>query len=149
MTSSRRILGALTALLLVCSLSSCGDPVKKYCSALNADRTAIANMLAQPSPTALISNLPMLQSLGANAPEDLTDEWQTFLGAIVGLRDALHAAGVRPEQFHDGRPPVGLPAGRRQAIKDAADTLSSLQVVQAADGIDQEARDVCQINLGM
>ncbi len=32
---------------------------------------------------------------------------------------------------------------------DAADQLSSDDVVAAASGIEQEARDVCKINLGL
>lgn len=119
-----------------------------YCSALNADRRAFADMLAADSPTALVQHVALLSDLAAQAPPDLTDEWQVFLGAVKGLRHALDRAGVPPSAFTDGRPPRSLAPAQDAAIRRAADALSAPDTVAAAQGIEQQARDVCKINLG-
>lgn len=119
-----------------------------YCHALEADRKAFADMLAANSPTALVQQVPMLSGLAAKAPTDLTDEWQVFLGAVTDLKQALDRAGVAPSAFSDGKAPKGVTAAQDKAIRQAASTLSSPDTVAAAQGIEQEARDVCKINLG-
>jgi hypothetical protein len=135
---------------MLLALAGCGqDQEDRYCSALSGDRKQFAAMIADGSPTALVTNLPMLEDLAGKAPDDLSDEWQAFLAAIRGLHDALADAGVAPSAFRDGKPPAGLDEADRTAIREAADQLSSDPTVQAASGIDQEARDVCKINLGM
>lgn len=142
---------------LLTSLTGCGnpvgavtaDPIQSYCKALNADRTTFARMIADGSPTALMTQLPMLRALAAKAPLDLTDEWQAFVSPIAGLQTALAAAGLKPSDYRNGHAPSGLSVAQHKAISDAADQLSSQPTVDGASGIDQEARDVCKINLGM
>ncbi|WP_310963302.1 hypothetical protein [Nocardioides terrisoli] len=125
------------------------DPVATYCAAVRHDRRAFANLLAVGSPTALIRDLPMLQALAAKAPDDIADDWQVFLTAVEGLRDALRGAGVAPGAYVDGKPPAGLDRAARRSIAQAADALSSQATVDAAGTVEQEARDVCKVNLGM
>lgn len=125
-----------------------GDSPAAYCHTLSADRKAFADMLAADSPTALVQRLPMLAGLAAQAPPDLADEWQVFLSAVKGLQSALRHAGVRPSAFVDGQPPKGVTPAQDAAIRRAANALSSPDTVSAAQGIEQQARDVCKINLG-
>ena len=94
------------------------------------------------------SNLPMLRDLAEKAPDDLADEWQTFLGALEGLDKALKDAGVKPSDFKDGKPPAGLSAADQKAIADAAGQIGSDEVVAGRLRIEQQARDVCKVNLG-
>jgi hypothetical protein len=143
-----RFLAAPAALLLLAT-AGCGDPIQRYCGQLRDDRVRIAAMLDSASPTALVDNLSMLKDLAGSAPNDLTDEWQTFVNAVEGLSEALHEAGIKASDYRDGKPPAGLDPSARRAIADAATRLASPPVVQAVDGIDQEARDVCQIDLGV
>jgi hypothetical protein len=91
----------------------------------------------------------MLHDLASNAPKDLADDWQVFVGALDGLEKALKDAGVKPSDFQDGKPPAGLSAAHREAIKGAADQVASDDVSQAASSIEQEGRDVCKVNLGI
>jgi hypothetical protein len=138
--------------LLVLSLATtgCGGSQEdRYCTALKGDRVEFAAMVGDGSPTALVTHLAMLEELAGKAPDDLGDEWQAFLTPIRGLRDVLHDAGVAPSDYHDGTPPAGLSAAQRTAISQAADHLASDSTVSAATGIDQQARDVCKVNLGM
>lgn len=151
--SPRLLAGVLVLLALA---SGCGNPthlltggndVQDYCSALKGDQKQFAEMME--SPSALVSSLPMLDDLADKAPDDLTDEWQTFTTAVKGLRDALHDAGVKPSEYVDGKAPAGLGVADIKAISDAADELSSQATVDAANGIDDQARDVCKLNLGI
>jgi hypothetical protein len=97
----------------------------------------------------LVTNLSKLKQLANAAPSDIGADWQTFLGSIEVLDDAVRKAGVAPKDFVDGKPPAGLDATKRAAIAAAADQLSSDNVVSAASDIEQEAKDVCQLDLGL
>ena len=152
MSASVRLAVVALVMGLVLPLAGCGGDertIDDYCAALKAGQKQIAEMIESPSPTALLSNLSMLQGLAKEAPDDLTDEWQTFLGAVEGLEDALDDAGVKPSDFEDGRPPAGLSAADRKAIAAAATQITTDEVSAAASGIDQQARDVCKLNLGL
>jgi hypothetical protein len=133
----------------VLPLAGCGDPTADYCAALKDDNKEIAAMIGSDSPSALLGGLPTLRDLADKAPEDLTDEWQTFLGALDGLDKAIKDAGVKPSDFKGGKPPNGLSASQQKAISEAANAIGADDVVQASSGIEQQARDVCQVNLGL
>ncbi|MET0998927.1 MAG: hypothetical protein ABWX73_09455 [Marmoricola sp.] len=137
--------GLAVALLL--PLTGCGGG--DYCGALEEQRKEIADMLASGSPSALLDGLPMLRDLAEQAPDDLTDEWETLIRALDGLDDAISKAGVKPGDFEDGKPPAGLSVTDQKAIADAAGQIGADEVVQASSGIEQQARDVCKINLGL
>jgi hypothetical protein len=145
--TSRLAAGLVVALLL--PLAGCGDPTADYCSALKEHNKDIAEMIGSDSPAALLSGLPTLRDLAEKAPEDLTDEWQTFLGALDGLAGAIKDAGVKPSDFKGGRPPNGISASQQKAISEAANQVGADDVVQASSGIEQQARDVCKVNLGL
>lgn len=145
----RRLAGAVLAIALAVTLSGCGDPEKNYCKAVTRDQAKLSAMISSSTLDALITDLPLLRSLAAKAPADLTDEWQTFVNAIEGLRDALHNAGVKPSEIKGGDMPAEVQGADRRTIVAAADTLSSTEVVSAANGIETQARDVCKVNLGL
>jgi hypothetical protein len=147
---SWRSLVAGVALGLLASVSGCGqDPIDAYCSDLSSHRKQIATMLDSTSPDALLARRDVLEGLAEKSPSDLQDEWQTFLAAVDDLRAALRHAGVKASEFTAGKPPAGVSATDEKTIVEAADQLSSDDVVAAATGISQEATDVCKINLGL
>jgi hypothetical protein len=131
------------------SLSACGDDEKNYCNALESDQQVFAEMQDDTSGLALLKHLTMLHGLADKAPDDLTDEWQTFLGALDAFAGTMHDLGVNPDDFVDGKPPAGLSEDDRKRIADAASELSSPDVVEAANGIEQHAKDVCKLQLGL
>jgi ABC-type glycerol-3-phosphate transport system substrate-binding protein len=144
------VAAVLAVVLLGAGTAGCGGSAEdRYCSALQSDRSEFAAMIGDGSPTALVTHLAMLERLAGKAPDDLSDEWQAFLNPIRGLRDALDRAGVKPSDYSAGKPPAGLAAADVRAITEAADKLSAAGTVEAAGGIDQQARDVCKINLGI
>ena len=144
----RRLLTAAgVALLLV--LGGCGDPIEDYCSQLREDRKEFAEMLESESSSALLGNLPMLRDLAEKSPDDLSDEWHTYLRAIEGLDKAIDDAGVKPSDFDDGKPPSGLSEADQKSIAEAAGQITTDDVIEAATRIEQQARDVCKVNLGL
>jgi hypothetical protein len=144
----RRLATAVAAVMLF-SLAGCGDPTEDYCNELKQDRKEFAEMLDSDSSSALLGNLPMLRDLAEKSPDDLSDEWQTYLSAIEGLDKAIERAGVKPSDFDDGKAPSGLSATDKKAIAEAAGQITTEEVIAAASGIEQQARDVCKVNLGL
>ena len=145
----RRAVATLAVALLL-PLTGCGgDSTEDYCGAIQAANKKVAAMIASDSPSALLSNVPLLKDLAQEAPEDIADEWQTLIGALEGLDEALDDAGVQASDFTGGKPPAGLGATDQKAIADAAGQVGGEDVVQATYGIEQQARDVCKVNLGL
>jgi hypothetical protein len=147
--SRRRLATSVLGALLLLAPQACGDDEASYCSALASDQQLFAQMQDDPSGLGLLEHRTTLHQLGDKAPDDLRDEWQTFLGAIDAFAKTLDQSGVKPGDFVDGKPPDGLSAAERTRIADAASELSSQDVVEAASGIEQQAKDVCKLQLGL
>jgi len=146
MTRVRARVLAVAAVLVLLPTGCGGTSENAYCAALKSDQTIFAD---DGTGLALITNLPKLLKLEAQAPDDLDDEWQTFTSSLESLRDAIAAAGLKPGDFVDGKPPAGTTAAARTAIAQAANELSDDDVVTAATGIEQQAKDVCKLQLGL
>ncbi len=144
----RRLVPAVLAVLLL-GLAGCGDPIEDYCSQVREDRKEFAEMLESESSSALLGNLPMLHDLAERSPDDLSDDWQTYLRAVEGLDNAIKDAGVKPSDFNGGKAPAGLSKADQQAIAEAAGQITTEDVITAATNIEQQARDVCKVNLGL
>jgi hypothetical protein len=150
---SRRPAAALAGLVLCLgTLSGCGgEPsVEDYCEQLQGERERIAEMVSSNDPGSLLGeNLELFEDLGAQSPRDLQGEWDTLLGALRALDDALTDAGVEADDFADGAPPEGLDDDQVAAVEEAVRRVQSEDVVSAASGIETQARDVCKVNLGL
>jgi hypothetical protein len=147
--SGRTLLAALVATTLLSSLAACGDDEDSYCGALKSDQEMFAEMQEDTSGLGLLQHRATLRSLAEEAPDDLADEWQTLLGALDAFAGTLDEVGVAPDEFVDGQPPSSLDDAERKRVADAADELSSEDVVEAANGIEQHAKDVCKLQLGL
>jgi len=140
---------AVLVVALLLPLMGCGDQSASYCSELKADNKKLADMIGSDSPTALLDGLPTLRALSKKAPDDLTDEWQTYLGALDGLEEALKDAGVKASDYKGGKAPAGMSVEDQKKIADAAGQISTDAVLEASNGIEQQGRDVCKVNLGL
>lgn len=135
------------AIVLVLGASACGGSGEDdYCGALKKDQEIFS---ASGSGLELVANLPKLKVLAAAAPSDLGDEWQTVVGALEALAEAVEDAGVELADFENGSPPASLSTADRAAIAAAASEVASPDVVDAFGSIDQQARDVCHLQLGL
>lgn len=134
------------AVLLAGSVAGCGNSQDEYCTAIAAQQSVFAD---DGTGVALLDHLPELDALAKKAPDDLTDEWQTALAALHGLHDAISAAGIKPTDFVNGKPPASVSAADQHKIATAASQISESGVVDAFNGIDQQAKDVCKLQLGL
>lgn len=145
---TRPILATLVALpLLVSSLTSCGDPIDNYCSAVKQHQEHLTTTLGEGDTESLIKALPEFEDLQGQAPDDIKKDWTTIVDAVRGLQKALDAANVDPGDFKDGKPPKGLSEKHVKAIQDAATKVSSQKTQEASVRVQQEARDVCHTSL--
>lgn len=146
-----RGLGALVAVaLLAGSTVACQSQQEAYCSALREEREVILqlNRQAERSRDGVIADsIGVFERLRDEAPDDLVDEWDTYIRAWRGLESALDRAGVNESLFRSGEQPAGVSDAEYAAIEDAAEQLRSPRVVDAASGIEQQARDVCKVEL--
>ncbi|MFL6061208.1 MAG: hypothetical protein ACJ72E_08255 [Marmoricola sp.] len=138
---------AVVLAALVLLAAGCGkDQEQTYCDALHAKQTIFAD---DDSGQGFLPHLADLRALAKKAPDDLTDEWQVFLDALGDLSTAISSAGVKASDIVGGKQPAGVSDAQWAAIRAAANGLGSDSVAEALDGIDQEARDVCQLQLGL
>lgn len=149
-----RVLGLLVVpAILLGGLTACGgdeDAVggeyADYCAKAKQYQEIFAD---DGTGLSLVNNLTKLKRLADLAPEDMKDEWQTFLAGLEGLDAAIRAVGLKPTDFHDAEPPLGIADTERALIATAADRLAQDDVVSAATGIEQQAKDVCKLQLGL
>lgn len=139
----------VAATLLACGVSACGeeDPFEAYCAEVEAQQTRLTEVLVAGDQTALLEALPTFEKLEARAPDDLRDEWGTITSRLSDLQQALEAAGADPATYDRRNPPEGVDAEERKAIDAAARSLTTPEMQAALEGVQQQARDVCQTPL--
>jgi len=139
-------------MLLLVSLSGCADQTDKYCGMLNDDKATLTDLrktVSEPGNDFFGESLGLFEALRDEAPDDVVDEWDTFVFAWQGLADAIDEAGVDPAEYQPGKMPPGLAPAQAKAIEGAALELASPRVADAGEGIEQHARDVCKVDLGL
>ena len=148
MTRARPLTRSLAALLLLLTpLAGCASQQEKYCDAVKEHQKSLTEIMADAGPTDLLQALDDFRALRAEAPSDISDEWQQVIRSIEGLQQALDDAGVDPGDFDGGKPPAGLSKDDRQAIARAADEVGSRNTEVALAGVQQQALDVCKTQL--
>ena len=138
--------GVLTWVLL----SGCASPTERYCEALSDSREELVRLTEEASnldDDALGRIVELFRELRSEAPDDIVDEWSTVIFAFESLGSALEDAGVSAGEFEPGGSTAGLSAEEREVIEDAATELRSRRVTGAGEGLEQHARDVCQVDL--
>jgi len=148
----RRARTALLGLVLVASSTACASETESYCAELEEQKqtlTDLATGSTDPASTVLAETLEVFQTLREAAPGDIEDEWSTLVFAYEGLAEAFEAAGTNPGEFDPASPPEGVSDAEAERIEGAAAELRSQRVVRAADGLQQHARDVCKVDLGL
>jgi hypothetical protein len=141
------VAGWLAAVLVVGSLAGCSSEQEQYCQAVKDHQKPLTEIMSDGGPTALLEALDSFRDLRAEAPSDISDEWQQVIRSIEALDQALNAAGVDPEDFKGGKPPEGLSKQEQEAIASAADQIGSHATEEALAGVQQEALDVCKTQL--
>lgn len=152
MSARRRLLPALAGLLLAGSLTGCADQTESYCAELKDQQETLSDLAvrsSRPGEDVLGQTLDVWKDLRDQAPDDIEDEWSTLVFALEGIVDAFEAAGTTPQEYDPASPPEGVTDAESERLKDAAAELASPRVRAAAEGVEQHARDVCKVDLGL
>lgn len=143
-----RRFGTLCVVLsLVGAGAGCTSQTEAYCAEVKAQQKTLTDLAANPEPARIFDVLGPYRALAAKAPDDIKDEWATVIDRYEQLRAALSDAGVSPEQYADGAWRKGLSRGQVNAVLRAAAGLVDPGTQEALDGVQQQARDVCQTPL--
>ena len=144
----RRLLAGvlLTGALAGCS-NSPEDVRADYCEVVEEQQFALTEALADDSPDALLGALPIFRELAEEAPRDIDADWTRFIDALEGLQESLDAAGVEAASYDAKQPPEDVTEEQQAAIARAADELADPEVSAAYEGVQQQAKDVCQTPL--
>jgi hypothetical protein len=141
-----------SVLLLVGVLTGCASETERYCAELEDQKGTLADLAiraGEPDTDVLAETLDVWRELRAEAPGDVSDEWSTLVFALEGLVDAFEAAGTTPGEYEPASPPAGVTEAEAQRLEDAAAKLASPRVAKAGTDLQQHARDVCKVDLGL
>ena len=122
----RRTALVVAALLVTTGLTGCSNGTESYCSTLKDDQKrldSLATQAAKPGEQgvrALGDTVGVLSDLRDEAPDDISDEWDTLVGALQGLVDAVKATGHPLGDVAGGTRPEGVTTGQYDAVKQAA-----------------------------
>lgn len=148
----RGILLAVVLTLLCAGLGGCATRAENYCAAVKSDQAQLRSLAVEagrPGQDVVSASVDIFTELADKAPEDVNDDWDTFVFAWQGLQRALTAADVDPTDYRSGTRPRGVSSAEYRAITQAAEELRSPGVVEAADRIQRHAIDVCKVDLGL
>ena len=152
MRAVRRAAAALSGVLLVSSLAGCASQTETYCSELEDQKQTLADLAVRagrPGEDVLTPTLEVWKDLRDEAPDDIADEWSTLVYALEGLVEAFDAAGTTPGEYNPASPPKDVTEAESQRLQDAAAELASERVSAAGEAVEQHARDVCKVDLGL
>ncbi|MGN6576836.1 MAG: hypothetical protein ACTHKG_14240 [Nocardioides sp.] len=150
MRRSRLLGGVLTGLVVLASGGCSSDPQEQYCATLSDQQQTLRQLSAgadDPGRGDLARFIDVFETLRDAAPDDVVDEWDTYVTAWQALESALADAGADESMFTDGQRPEGMSRRDYRRISAAAADLRSTRVVAAGAGIEQQALDVCKIDL--
>ena len=152
MNPRRRRTTLALALILLAPLAGCASDVERYCGALGEQRSTLSDLAVrsgEPGSDVLEETLAVWRDLRDQAPGDVSDEWSTLVFALEGLQEAFEAAGTTPGEYDPESPPPGVTGAEADRLQDAAAELASPRVAAAGEGVQQHARDVCKVDLGV
>jgi len=138
--------------LLGVLVSGCASETEKYCGAIEEQHERLADLAIgadEPGNDTLQQTLEVFRELQGEAPGDIADEWSTLTFAYEGFVDAFAGVDTPLAEYDPAEPPADVSEEEAQRIADAAEELRSARVTEAADGIQQHARDVCKTDLSL
>jgi hypothetical protein len=139
-------------LLAAVALTGCADETESYCGELADRKQELADLAVrsdEPGTEVLEQTLQVWRDLRGAAPGDIADEWSTLVFALENLVEAFERTGTTPEQYDPADPPEGLEPAEARRLEGAAAALRSPRVSAAGQDVEQHAKDVCQVNLGL
>lgn len=142
----------LAGVLVAGLLGGCASDTDRYCGELEQQKETLADLAVRsekPGNDVLTQTLDAWRTLQEKAPGDIADEWSTLVFALEGVVEAFDAAGTSPGEYDPAHRPAGVSDAEAKRIEDAAAKLTSSRVEKAGSSVEQHARDVCRVDLGL
>ena len=131
-------------------LTGCASATETYCGTLEDEQQRLKELAEgadDKNADIFGETLSVFDELQSEAPDDIVDEWDTLIFALEGLVGALDDAGLNAGEYELGGTPDGVTPEQMSAVQTAAEELRSEQVLAAGKGIEDHARDVCDVEL--
>jgi hypothetical protein len=141
-----------SGLLVLTLIAGCASDTERYCAELEDQKETLADLAiraGEPDTEVLEETLDVWRDLRAEAPGDVADEWSTLVFSLEQLVEAFETAGTTPGEYDPASPPPGVSDAEAKRLEDAAAKLASPRVASAGTDLQQHARDVCKVDLGL
>ena len=140
------------AALASITLTACGgDNTDAYCTDLEAAQEDFETLNSGGSSGEdLDETFQTLRDLAASAPEEISEEWAQLDDSIEQVQTALDEAGISFEDLtnaQSGELPEGVELEDLQALAEEFQQIGSEETRQAAETIEEHAREECDVDL--
>lgn len=143
-----RILVASTALGASLLLGGCGGGTEAYCEDLRSAEEQFSSF--GDDAAQFEEAVATFRELGEEAPDEVADDWEAFLGAFDELEAALNDAGIELsdlEEIQQGNLPEGVSQEDLRALGTEIEALSDGTVEKAGSAIEEHAKTECDVDL--
>ncbi len=146
-----RILVATTALSMSFLVGGCGGGTEAYCEDLRAAEDQFAAFDgATPDADQFEDAIASFRTLGEEAPEEVAQDWEVFLGAFDDLESALDDAGIAFSDLagiQEGELPEGVDQEALAELGAEIESLGGAEVEEAGTAIEEHASSECDVDL--
>lgn len=143
-------LGAVAVLTSTLLVGCGGSDTQAYCDDLKAAKSDLGSF-SSGAETNFADAIDAVHKLADEAPDNVADDWKTLDDALTKLEDALDEAGLSPDDLDalsSGQMPDGVDPAKLQDLMPTLTELSSTDLTEAADAIEKDAKDTCDVDLG-
>lgn len=141
------------AMLMVGSVSACGGgaaSTQEYCDSLQQLRDDFSS-IQNPGPGDMEQfneAIDRMSELADQAPDEVSEQWQTLSGGLEQLRSAVDDLGISMEDLADPQAMSEIDPQQLQEFQQRVESLGSQETQRATDEIEQHAQQECGIDLG-
>lgn len=148
----KKSLGLTAAMALAAAtLSACGGGTEEYCNSLE-DAEAEFSAIDEGDLGNFGDAIDRMREIGADAPDEVADDWEVLTGALDDMEQALDDAGLTFDDLGTlsttGELPEGVDPSALTGLQEQLGSLDSDETNAAGDAIDAHAEEECGITLG-
>lgn len=136
--------------LAACGGDDSGSDAGAYCDQLKNADTAFSALDGQ-DVGKLQDAVDAVKEFSDSAPEAVRDDWKVLADTFGELEKALADAGIKLSDLADiqnGQMPEGADMDKLMALGEQMQDLGGEEAQKAADAIEKNAKDECDIDLG-
>jgi hypothetical protein len=125
------------------------NSTEAYCERLTSVKDAFTSF-EEGNPTQYSDAIDRLRDLGGQAPEEISDDWQTMVGAMDGLEAAVEDAGLSFDDLAtlgEGPLPEGVTAEDIAKLQTDLEAFDSSEIDKAGDDIAAHAKSECGVDI--